>query len=398
LSVLSIEQVDSIAEVDASEWDRLAGRHVLASHAWLRTHEECAAHPVRCRYVLARDSAGLLAAAAGWVQEKTDGVIDLDHVLYGRGAKLAQRLGLSALPALVCGTRMGAAGPLLVRDDVPASERARLMDALAEAVERIARENGWNVCFREVACVNLPAMEALGCRGYLNSREMPTACLDIHWSSFAEFRRELRRQHPATAKNMSREISRGRRNGVVIEQIEDPGRYGDRLHALMNSHYLRLNGIPFPYGPRFFEQLKSSLGARAVISVARIEDEVIGVLVGLRDDREIHLPMIGIDLERSRAGSVYFNLGYNRPIQDSIAAGDRKVYFGKLLYRLKARRGCTALYGNLYLRVWNRRQAALLRPLFAYRSRKIDALSAAIPREEPPAATPPAPGRRGLAG
>jgi hypothetical protein len=127
---------------------------------------------------------------------------------------------------------------------------------------------------------------------------------------------------------------------LVIEQLDEPARLGERPHRLMNSHYFRLNRMPFPFRSEFFERLKSRLDGRAVVYVARIEEELIGVTVALVDDDAVYLPMIGVDPDRGRASAAYFNLAYNRPIRDSLAAGHRRMYFGRLFHGLKARRGC----------------------------------------------------------
>lgn len=382
MGVISIEQVESIAKLDAAEWDRLAGQNVSASHGWLRTVEESYADPKPCRYIMVRGPEGLLAATTGSVEGKADGVIGLDDIFFGRCAQFAQLLGLSMLPSLVCGARTGTAGPILLRSGISIPERGRLINELVQAVEQMARAKGWSVCFREVSRTSSQIMEVLDERGYLHSPELPWAYLDIHGSSFSEFRRNLSIQHPSTAKNMLTDINRGRRYGVVIEQVEDPARYGDSLHRLMNSHYIRLNRKPFPFGPSFFERLKSHLGAKALIYVARIGDELVGVLAGLKDEHATYINMIGVDQKRGRAGAVYFNLCYNRPIQDAIAAGYRRMYYGKLLYQLKAKRGCKALDGNLYFRTWNRPRAQVLRLLSACRAWRIEKMTADIPRED----------------
>jgi predicted N-acyltransferase len=247
----------------------------------------------------------------------------------------------------------------------------------------MARDSGCGVWFRGVAETEALIADVLAKRGYLRSREAPVACLELDpgWSCFGDFRRHLKKAHPQTAKSLSREINLARRGGLVIEQLDEPAHLREQLHGLMNSHYVRLNRRPFPFRPEFFERLKSRLEGRAVIYVARLEQELIGVLVALRDDDAVYLPMIGVDPQRSRASAAYFNLGYNRPIQDSLTAGHHRVYFGKLLYGMKARRGCRRLEMDLYFRGRNTIQERLLRPLFDFRSRRIDSMSAALPRE-----------------
>jgi len=379
-----IEEVESLTEVEASEWDRMAGRSVLASYAWLRTLEETCASPAPSRYILARSAAGLVGAVVCQVQGPAGDGFNLDDLLFGRFARAARCLRLSALPALVCGTRIGVGEPVLVRGDTPPGERECLTADLVQAVEQTARAGGWTVCFRGVAEARSAIVEVLAKRGYLRTREFPTACLELDpgWRSWADYRRHLRKTHPNTAKNLSSELSLGRRGGLVIEQLDEPARYRERLHRLMDSHYFRLNRKPFPFRPDFFEQLKTRLGGRAVIYVARLEEELIGVLVTLRDDDAVYLPMIGIDRDRGRASAAYFNLFFNRPIQDSLAAGHRRMFFGKLLYDMKARRGCVRLDMDLYLRGRSAIHERVLRPLFVYRSGKIDGMTAALPREE----------------
>lgn len=59
---LGFEVVESLADVEPSEWNRLAGRRVLASYGWLRTIEETRTSPIPSRYILARNGSGLVGA------------------------------------------------------------------------------------------------------------------------------------------------------------------------------------------------------------------------------------------------------------------------------------------------------------------------------------------------
>jgi predicted ATP-grasp superfamily ATP-dependent carboligase len=176
------------------------------------------------------------------------------------------------------------------------------------------------------------------------------------------------------------EISRGRRAGFVLERIDDPQPVGEKLHRLVDVHYRRLNRTAFPFRPSFFERLKFHLGERAVVTVARHERDLLGVTVGLRGADGMFVQMIGVDAERGRHGALYFNLGFNRPIQDAIAAGDRRLYLGKLLYDLKIRRGCRLRSTDVYLRGRDRLHQAMLRPLVSLRSLRLDLRTAAVTR------------------
>jgi predicted N-acyltransferase len=380
--MISIEQVESLAHVDASEWDQLAGGSVVASYGWLRTVEETRRSAVSSRYILGRTSAGLAGAVACTIEEDARNS-SVNGLLFGRLAKAAQRLHLGAVPCLLCGAGVGAGEPVLVRAGATAQERQQVTATLVRAIEETAREKGWTICFRQVRRVMSPLVEVLTNRGYLRGSELPTACLELDpdWRSFADFRRHLKKTHPRTATNINGELNRAKRAGLVIEQLNQPAPYRERLHRLLDGHYARLNGEPFPFRADFFEQLKARLGDRAVIYVARIGAGLVGVQVQLRGGGEVVLPMIGIDHDSGRAAAAYFNLGYNRPIEDSIAAGQRRIYFGKLAYDGKAHRGCSAVETDCYLRVWSGFQEQVLRAVWPLRSWRISGKSAALHRD-----------------
>jgi hypothetical protein len=105
-----------------------------------------------------------------------------------------------------------------------------------------------------------------------------------------------------------------------------------------------------------------------------------GVLVAPQGGDEVILPMIGIDHDSGRAGPAYFNLGYNRPIQNSISKGHRRIYFGKSVYDAKACRGCSRVEKDFYLHVRNGFQGLALRALDPLRSGRIDSMSATLRR------------------
>jgi len=377
--MISIEQVGSLAQVDASQWDELAGPSVIAGYGWLRTLEETGLSTEFPRYFLARSGARLVGAVACSVEQETDSS-RLNRVLFGRLVKAAQYLRLSVVPCLMCGAEVGAAEPVLVRAGATAEERQRITAALVGAIEETGREKGWAICFRQVRRARSPIAEVLTNHGYLRGSELPTACLELDpgWRSFADFRRHLKKLHPQTAKSIRGELSRAKRAGLVIDQLEEPAPYRERLHRLMDAHFVRLGGKPFPFRAEFFDQLKLRLGDRAGIYIARIGAELVGALVVLCGGDEVMLPMIGINPDSGRKAAAYFNLGYNRPIEDSIAAGHRRIYFGRLVYDAKARRGCAGVESDFYLRVWRGFQERTLRALWPLRSWRNDRLSAAL--------------------
>jgi hypothetical protein len=287
---------------------------------------------------------------------------------------------LGLLPSLVCGAEARTGEPVLLRAAATVAERTQVVEALVGAMEETAREKGWTICFRYVKRASSPTVEVLTSRGYLHGSDFPTARLDLDpsWHSLADFRRGLKPIHPNTAESISNELNRAKRAGLTIVRLEDPALYRERLHGLMDAHSVRLNRQPFPFRADFFDQLKARLGEKAVIYVARIGEEWAGALVALHGDDETILLMIGIDHKIGRAAAAYFNLTYNRPIEDAITAGHRRVYFGTAAYQAKARRGCGCMETDFYLRARSGVQELLLRILCPFRSRRNDSISAPL--------------------
>jgi predicted N-acyltransferase len=356
--LISIAEHETIVDVDRAGWDRLAGEDVFSSYGWLRTSEETSRVVRRHRYFLAHASDGLAGAAACYLDETKPSTVD--GVLFGRVANRARALRLTVAPALVCGTRTGLGGHILVRPDSSESDRRRVMLALLDAMEASARGDGWTLCFRSVVDRSTSLVESLRSRRYARAAELPTTFLDVRWSSFDDYIRELKTKHPATAGNIRWEMNRAHKSGIVFRKLDDPIPLQQQLYGLIDSHYRRLNGMPFPFGPSVLAALQRNLGERLVVYVALKDREPCSVTVVLRAGDSMFVAMSGTS-EENRESLVYFNNTYDEPIKDAIGVGVRRIYCGKLLYGLKARRGFELLESNLYLRVHGRIRATVLK-------------------------------------
>jgi predicted N-acyltransferase len=387
LAAISVERVTSIADVHTAEWDRLAGANVLQSHGLLRTIEETNLTRHAARYFLARRNMELVGAIVCHIEEdsNSEGAIPigghrLDRMMLGRLARFGRTSRVVSLPCLMCGTQMGTCDPLMLREGTSAAESARIAEALVDAIERSAERKGWTVCFRQVRQNGSPLAAALMKREYLRGAELPTACLEIDpvWRSFEDYRQHLKRSHPHTAKTILGEMNRKTKAGLRIEQIDDPGLHRETLHRLMEAHNLSHNGKPWPFRAEFFERLKERLGDRASIYGAKMDGQWVGVAVNVQGGTEVVGSMIGIDREAKRGAAVYFNLAYNHLIEQSVCARRQRIYYGPLLWDLKARRGCRPVEADFYLKGNSRLQQMILRPLVHVRTKTHDAISAPL--------------------
>ena len=372
--MIDIFLLESIAEIDPCEWDELAQGDIMASHGWLRLLEETALTRLRCCCLLAREGSVLQAAIFFWRQRRQDKQTSMDNILYGRLSRLLGLLGLTVLPAFVVGQISGWRRAILFRGDLSADDRRLLLSRMLPFLEAAAHAERHALCFRGIAPDDAEVADEFSSRNYLCTPDLPVCYLDIEWQAFDGYLRNLRKCHPRTEKTIRHEINRFNRSGVTIERLEDPAKVCGRLHAVVDSHYRRLNGRPFPFRPEFFGELKSRLGDNVLVYTALRNEQIIGVLVMLRNDREAYLPIIGIDAEDVRKDAIYFNLAFNRPIRDAIEAGLVRIYFGRLVYDTKIRRGCRLSDVNLYLRAGRGFGRLWLRPFLACRSWRMRAV------------------------
>jgi len=369
--VVSIERVENVAQIELLEWDRLAGGDSLLSHGWFRTMEECLVRPARRFYLTARRTEGLVAAMPLRLEDSPQIWQNLDRVLFGRFAPLAHVLPVQAVPALVCGSVACPDAAVLMRPGLPIAEREQIQRLLVERAEHLAQTHGYTLCFRSIAAQGSSLAALLGTRGYLRARELPICYLDLPYRSFDEYRRALRQAHPATEKHISWEINRGRRHGLTIEPLDNPGPYYRELHEILELHNGRLNHMPWPYQPSFFEKVKANLRENVVTYAARLEGRIAGVRCLYKSGERARLTMIGVS-QSGRPAALYFNLAFNSVIENCLKAGYRGAYFGLELYEMKSRRGCVQIPLDIYLRGRNRMHQTLLAAVLPLYSRIID--------------------------
>jgi predicted N-acyltransferase len=378
LELISMDQVESITSIDPFEWDPLAGDNIFASYGWLRTIEETCKVPARHRIFMLRRDNELVAAAPCFFQYPNDLTITMDYILFGRFKRLAPVLRLTALPAMISGSRTGWHKNVFVKRELSPDLRTRVIEEIINHMELTARKNRSILFFRGVSGEEKELSKTLTVNRYPKTKEMPHTCLDIEWHTFQEYRRHLKKRHPGTEKSIRQEINRAKRGGLVVRRLENPASRQNDLHEIMDKHHRRLNEMPFPFHPHFFERLKDNLGDKAIVYVAEKGEELLGVLIMLQCNDTVFLPMIGVDRERSGREEVFFNLIFNQPIRDAIETGIKRIYYGKLLYDVKIRRGCRIIDNDLYVRARSPMHERTLKAIFRYHNWRIKRIIANI--------------------
>lgn len=366
---MELERSESISRLDANEWDRIAGDDILGTYGWLRVVEENAPGAMRSRYLMVRSGGKLMGAAVLQSSDDRSESTTLDRLLYGRVAPAARRIGLRAAPALIVGSRFGMSEPFLIDQALSQVEREQVVEALVSGILAESERAGAMVIVRNAT--DATPVRALMSASFQSSPELPTAYLDIKWQTFGAYRSDLKKVHFATEKAIRQEDNRARRSGLRVERITDASEITSDMFALLDSHFRRLNGVPLPFGASFLEQALIHLGDRARVVVARNSTQLLGVNFGLHHSGCARSMMVGIDQTKGRETATYFVL-LNSLVQRAIEAADNRVYYGRLLYDLKLRRGCSIVHSSMWLRGRSSVHRTLLRSFIGLRNRRLE--------------------------
>jgi predicted N-acyltransferase len=369
--ISEVRHTTRISDISRNAWGELASITPAADYDWLRTLEEARLPWRDTFYWWIEDQQGVVAVVAGNVLKISSVSSDTDRFRYGFFAHVVRPLRrfLQPRPTLVCGNQFSPGYPILTREDLDTEDHRIAVNRLLDAIESYCRSHQYDLNF----CWLLEKDKTLGklfsSRRYLHSACLPFTALDIRWDSWQAYLDYLKANHSATEKSIRSQVNRGRRSGVVIEDVEDPSAYEAEIHNILTEHYFRKNQSDLSLNPKLPTILKNNLGDRALIYIARKDDQVIGVGIYVRNRSAMHWHYFGIadEFVRSR-NAVYFNLAYHHPIEQAINAGCKQIVMGTVPYRVKHSRGVRLLpVSNL---VWqpNRLLGWLYRIPFAYSS------------------------------
>jgi len=337
----SVRAVGSIADIDPSDWDALVPDNAMCSHGWLRTVEETCDVALRPTYFVIEEARRLRAATWCYRLPATKTVLTIDDLMFGRARGVANALGLTFLPAVLCRPMAGYEGHVLVHPAVDAASAASMGRALVDALEALASSDGTGLAFSCLTDRQAGLLDLLAERGYRRTLQFPVSYLDVRWDSFSGYLEHVKSRSRGTAGSIRSEINRARKAEVVVERLHDPAPSEARLIDLASGQMRRTAGRPFPFRAGFFTSLARNLGEGAHVYAAFKEGSLTGFSLMLERGGVAHVPFIGLDPGRSKQDPSYFLLAYDRPIMDAIAQGFSRVHFGEALYEFKRRRGCS---------------------------------------------------------
>jgi len=274
MSNARVEFRASIDELDAREWNALAGGHPFARHEFLAAleHTGClgAGTGWQPHYLTLHDAGGLAGAAAAFVKSHSYGEFVFDFAW----ANAYGRLGRRYYPKLTLATPFTpATGPrLLVR---PGLDAAPVMAQLLSALERDSAAqalSGVHALFLDER-----SRAACAAQGWLLRRDCQFHWTNRGWGSFDEYLESFTAEKRKKARRERRRVAE---SGVRFEtrlggELDAP--LLERIYALHRDTFLRHGHEPY-LTPQFFAEVarrmpqslmvKLALHGRTVVAVA----------------------------------------------------------------------------------------------------------------------------------
>lgn len=355
----------TMEDITEAKWDGLVGDNVLFSHGWLKTIEQTLIQKVNRHYFLIYDAEGPAGAAVCYLQERgAEFVGNLDHVVFGRLRKYATKVDISCLPALVCCPLYRYGNPLITHKGLASERQDSIIKELLNTIEEKAASKGIPVAFINITEDESELVSILKKRGYESALDVPLAYLDIQWPSFREYIFSLKNISRNVGKNISYQINKSKKEGVIIKNLEYIEGYEKRIYELLNNNSYKYNRMPFTFKEIFLKVLKENLGQNIVCYAAFKGGVLIGVSLVLKRNGAGSVIFVGVDHEASGNDFTYFNIAYYRPIEDAILAGMKRLYYGRGMYVLKIRRGCRIKRIYTYYRPVNFTQELAIKAWF----------------------------------
>jgi hypothetical protein len=337
---LAIAVADRFSQLSAEAWDTVTrGGSIFHSSAYQRMLERVSPANVEPRYALISD--GDTPVAAVCMQ-----IVALDLTRLGNPARQRK---LNKLRSRVR-TRMLVCGNMLVYGMhgvafAPGADRAKIWEAVAEAIYRIRRAEK---IAGSTDLVLLRDFDAAARKDSASLRKLSYGAIEIEpnmvlavkpsWRTHDDYLAGLASKFRSDIR--SRVFKRFEEAGCAIEVLDDVAAHADEIHAL----YLQVHGnakLRLLTPPReYFPALMELAGANGRMFVARRAGRVVGFIVSLADGETAFAYHIGFDRATAEEGvPVYLRL-LHAALAHAIESGARRVSFGPTALQPKARLGC----------------------------------------------------------
>jgi len=356
--------VESITGIEQNQWDALRNDNPYMKYGWLKTYELMNADNVKPLYILVLRDYELVGATVCYIFQKGISYPGLDYSLFGRLRKIASRLTVSLLPALICCPGRGRGKHFLIARDCDSAGKERISRTLLDTIEREANNCSLSIVFNNVLEEDGDLRCLLSKNNYCETLSLPLNYLNVTWNTFKEYKMYVRKIKPSMKKTINREINKSRKEGVIIQPVHMINAYEKELYQLLDANQRKYNARPIPFREGFLSELKHNLNDDVIIYSAVKNGKLQGTSLCLKQNDVAFVTMVGVNHALAKNDCTYFNIAYYRPIEDAISWGIKKMYFGNAMYAMKMRRGCLITDTYIFYKPVKGYLNALIKPWF----------------------------------
>ena len=361
----TVEIINTVSSLDEDQWDGI-GDSPFSSYGWLKTVEETHSHDIEQKYVLVKNRQRLVGGAVYYIAGKNERISSINSELLGRIKNYATKLGISFLPAMICGSR---GEHLLVDNKCNLRERRAIMKTILDAIFSEARKKKLPICFPYLDDNEQDLMTCLKKEGFNHTLVIPYMSVDIKWPSFEAYIKDLVKIRKNMKKKLKGEINRNKKAGVRIEIEKEPGKYEDRIFELINKNYLKHTGFPIHFNKEFVHQVQENLGQKCRFYISWKNGLITGTGFSLIKNGVEYVNLVAVDRKLAGNDMTFFKLLFHIPMIHAISDGLKRIDLGLGMVEMKARYGCDA--GNLffYYKTSNKISNIAIKPWFLFLSK-----------------------------
>ncbi|SEM59904.1 hypothetical protein [Streptacidiphilus jiangxiensis] len=322
--------VESLDDVDATEWDRIAvDAGLYLSHRWLRHEENSPA--VTARYVLLTGPTGRLLAATPVYRV---------HNELNAGYRPHERLAgvTEAARLVIAGARRGYRNAPLLDPSLTQGERTTCLRLLGDCVSGVADGFGadqawWLYVQDEVV------EELRGATGVATAHlQKLDAAIDLPGDDFEAYLAALPRKRRSVVRTEERRFAEA---GYELRQLPLSACWsqaGELLARLQDKYGHAPDPEPLR---RLLREQAAGLGDTGTVRACYVDDDrMVGFSLAYDFAGTTWIRAAGFDYPRLLGAQEYFSLAFYQPIRDAYRDGRvRRVHLGASSAQAKALRG-----------------------------------------------------------
>jgi predicted N-acyltransferase len=340
---------DTIADVDAAQWDALAAGSPMLKHGYLRAMEHVSLADIRRRYLLWRSPDGELVAHS-WFFSMTaspERMLPQDHWA-SRFSRLMPRpmRDRMGLKVVVCGSATTVGHTLCFHDDLPASERERCLEQLTAAVQAFAVEQRARIIvLRDFHHHDAALTASLPGLRFTLLPNLDDTVIPIRWRSFDDYLAALKSHY---RKQIQRQDAALTRAGVTRQRTSRWAEHAPAMARLFANVAKRYAGGAM-IGADYFAATSGCLGQELETTLFFREGQLVAFIMYYVGENALFSSYLGVDEALNHEAALTFN-AYNEVVRVAIERGVDHLWFGRTAYDAKLRMGAERRALSVYLR------------------------------------------------